>query len=198
MLDAQWTQWAVWLMVALALFLLIWPDWRGLIVGLAVLEAALVAVLLQVWSLPLAATQLIAGWLAGAMLAIAQNLRVRNEAPPPLTGRLVRFLAGVLTLALVFSSSPALAQVWPAVPGPVRLGGATVALLGIMQTAWSRHPLRLTIGLLTALSGFLALYAWQQQGLLLTGLLAMFQVLVAWAGSYLIHQIQTLAGEDAL
>ena len=196
MLNAQWAQWAVWWMVGLALLLLGVQDWRGLIAGLAALEAALVAVLLQAWPLPLASTQLIAGWLAGAMLAIAQNLRAQKEPPAPLTGRLVRLLAGVLTLALVFSSRAALEAVWPTVPSAARVGGASVALLGMMQTAWSRHPLRLTVGLLTALGGFLVLYAWQQQGLLLTGLLAMFHVLLAWAGSVLIHQ--TLAGEEAL
>ncbi len=197
MLTTAWAQWAAWLMTGLALLLLVVHDWRGLIAGLAALEVALVAVLLQAWPLPLAATQLIAGWLAGAMLAIAQNLRARQQSlPPPLTGRFVRLLAGVLALALVLSSAPALARLWPAVPGAARLGGAAVALLGLIQAAWSRHPLRLTVGLLTALGGFLALYAWQQQGLLLTGLLAMFHVLLAWAGSYLIHQ--TLAGEEAL
>ncbi len=197
MAQIQWAEWAMWWMVGLALLLLVVHDWRGLIAGLAALQAALLAVLWQAWPAALAVTQLIAGWLAGAMLAIGQNL---HPAPPGLTPpwseRLVRLLAGLLAVALVWATASTLAAVWPQVPWSARLGGASVALLGLIQAAWSRHPLRLSVGLLTGLSGFLALYAWQHHGLLLTGLLGMFQVLLAWAGSYLIHQ--TLAGEERL
>ncbi len=185
-MQTQWSLWAVWLMTGLAWLLLLLHDGRWLIAGLAALEAALVAMLLQVWPLPLAATQLIAGWLAGALLAVAHNLTAaRHEEPiPHLSERLLRMLAGGIALALVFTVAPTLATWWPQVPTALRLGGVATGLLGLLQVMWSSHPLRLSVGLLVTLAGFLTLYAWQQTGLLVIGLLAIFQMLVAWVGSY--------------
>jgi len=194
---ASWDVVALALMAGIAWLLLVLEDWRSLLISLAALEAALGSALLAVWGPTLVVMHLLAGWLAAAMLGLGQTMhRRKHPAPRPLTGRVVRGLAGVLTLALVFSVGPVLARAWPTVPEAVRWAAAATALLGLMQTAWSRHPLRLSIGLLTVLAGFAPLFAWQHADLLTTGWLAGFQLLLAWSGSYLLHQ--TAVGEEAL
>jgi len=187
---SSWAFAAVWALPLFALVLLVVDDWRAQVSILAGLYTLAAATVTTTWPLPLAASQLVAGWLSGAFLASAQNLRLRRGAAPPspLTGRLFRLLVGLVALLALYQRLDVLQTLWPQVPRAMLFSATALFALGALHLAWTWQPLRLTVGGLTLLVGFWLLYAWLQHGILLSGLLAMLQFMVGGAGSYLLVQ----------
>ncbi len=72
------------------------------------------------------------------------------------------------------------------VTSPIRWGSFLLIGLGILQLSLSMHPLRVIIGLLTALSGFEIIYAAIESSTLVTGLLAGVNLGLALVGAYLL------------
>jgi hypothetical protein len=58
--------------------------------------------------------------------------------------------------------------------------------MGLLHLGVTNHILRVTIGLMTALSGFEILYATVENSVLVAGLLAIINLGLALAGSYLL------------
>ncbi|NPA06716.1 MAG: hypothetical protein GXO54_04845 [Chloroflexi bacterium] len=196
-MSGSWVMWAVWGAPFLALLLLVIDDWRMQVLLLAGLYTLAAATVTAAWPLPLAAAQLVAGWLSGAILAIAQNIQLRRGAgpPSPLTGRLFRLLVAAAALVVIIQALPTLHAWWPQVPRRVVFSAMALFALGALHLAWTWQPLRLAIGSLTLLVGFWLIYAWLQHGLLLSGLLAVLQAMVAWAGGYLLVQGSSHEGQ---
>jgi hypothetical protein len=65
------------------------------------------------------------------------------------------------------------------------LGGLWLLGLGLLQLAFTREDIRIVIGLLTVISGFEILYATLEASVLMTGLLAMLNIGLAFVGAYL-------------
>jgi hypothetical protein len=65
------------------------------------------------------------------------------------------------------------------------LAGLVLLGLGFLQLGLSREKLRIIIGLLTILSGFEILYATLEASVLMTGLLAILNIGLAFLGAYL-------------
>jgi hypothetical protein len=58
--------------------------------------------------------------------------------------------------------------------------------MGLLQLSLTSHPLKVIIGLLTALSGFEIIYAAIETSTLVTGLLAGITLALALVGAYLL------------
>jgi hypothetical protein len=69
---------------------------------------------------------------------------------------------------------------------PLRWGSFILISIGLLQLSLSSHPLRVTIGLLTALSGFEIIYAVVEGSILVAGLMAGVNIGLALVGAYLL------------
>ncbi len=171
---------------AAALGILTASTWRWLLSWLAVLQLALFRLLWGPWPLSQAVAWLVAGWLAIAVLGLGQRSAGVWPRPFFLGDRLFRWAAGILGLLAAFSLSPRLAA-WLTPVGNLRaFGSLTLLILGLLHLGLSAHPLRVAVGLLTVLGGFVMVYALLETSLLLTGLLAAVEIALALSGGYLI------------
>jgi hypothetical protein len=69
---------------------------------------------------------------------------------------------------------------------PIRWGSFILMSIGLLQLSLTSHPLRVIIGLLTALSGFEIIYAVIETSILVAGLLAVINLGLALVGAYLL------------
>ncbi|MFL7813693.1 MAG: hypothetical protein AB8I40_08450 [Anaerolineales bacterium] len=169
--------------------ILITPSRRWM-TGLLALQYAGVFGLVGVsWPLEIAVVKLVAGWMAAAILFLTYyNLpslpnpkRMASSSPGYL---FIGFSA--LLIGLVMYSLVPLALRWFLGASPQQvLGGLWLLGLGLLQLGFSRQDIRIVIGLLTVISGFEILYATLEASVLMTGLLAILNIGLAFLGAYL-------------
>ena len=142
------------------------------------------------WPIEIAVVKLVAGWMAAAVLfltyentpASAEQSRLAVSLP----GILFKAFLAVLIGFAVYSMVPdALRWFLGATPQQV-LGGLWLLGLGLLQLALSREPIRIITGLLTVISGFEILYATLEASILMTGLLAIINIGLAFVGAYIL------------
>lgn len=186
MIEAPWIYLPVALLGMTALFLLVNWNWRAGIVALALQFLGVFWLTAAVWPLGLAVVKLVAGWMAGAILGASQpGEEALEEGSGRSVGGRFRLAAALLVILLIFSIL-ANAQAWLPVPEPVLLGGMLLISLGLLQLGMTVRPLRITLGLLTVLSGFELLYAALETSVLLAGLLAVINLGLALVGAYVL------------
>lgn len=180
---------AVVIIVMTSLFLLVSQNWRWNIIALAVQYVAVMLLTAMVWPIGMAAVKLVAGWMAGAMLSASQPAPELVE-DPNLEGSaiLFRFLAAVLVWILVFTITPVVIGMLP-LPASLVTGALLLIGMGLLHLGMTTRPLRVLIGLLTALSGFELLYAAVESSVLVTGLLVIVTLGLALVGAYLLETL---------
>jgi len=180
---------AVVLISMTSLVLLIGQDWRVSISALALQYLGVFELVGLSWSLELAAVKLVAGWMAGAVLGMAL-LGIPDEARKGerlvLGSVLFRLLTAGLVWLVAFSIAPQLSARIPGIKYEQVLGGIILIGMGLLQLGLTALPLRITIGLLTVLSGFEILYAVVETSTLVSGLLAGVSLGLALVGAYLL------------
>jgi hypothetical protein len=180
--------------VAISLFicgsaLIVIPDRRWMI-GLLALQYVGVFLLVSFsWPLEIAVVKLVAGWMATAVLFLAYS----NSPHSGGDERLIASIPGSLFLGFtalliglsMYSLMPT-AQRWFLGASPQQvLGGVWLLGLGTLQLSFSRQVTRIIVGLLTVISGFEILYATLEASVLMTGLLALLNIGLAFVGAYL-------------
>jgi hypothetical protein len=186
MIFQQWTIVAVLVLGLTSLVLLLTQNWRVYILTLAVQYLCVFWLVTLSWSLGLAAVKLIAGWMAGAILAsshLANDIYYLPRAGLP--GTLLRFFTAVMVILIVYSIAPGLSNWLPASPN-LLWGGLILICMGVLQLGMTTRPLRVVVGLLTMLSGFEVLYAVVESSVLVAGLLAVVNIGLAVVGAYLL------------
>lgn len=203
---------AVILVTFTSLVLLVSRDWR---ISLAALTMQYVGVFILValeWPMTMAAVKLLAGWMAGAVLAMnligfrPAALARSGERPVKeteveadknravnanrLSGQVFRLLAATLVGIVVISVAPNLTEWLPNLTLEQAWGGLILAGIGLLQLGFTTQPLYLTLGLLTVFSGFEVIYATIEPSVLLAGLLAAATLGLALTGSYLVSSPQ--------
>lgn len=174
------------LIIASSLTLLISQHWRWSIIALAVQYLGMFWMISWEWSLGLAAVKLVTGWMAGAVLGVSQPGSALEELTfPRLPGRSFKVVTAALVWVVAFAIVPSLQDFFPAATN--YLLGATILLgMGLLQLGISRRPLRVILGLFTALSGFELLYAVLEPSVLVTGLISGVNLGLALVGAYLL------------
>ena len=182
--------WLAAMMLAVSSFLLLLSrDWRWSLGLLAGQYFAAFWLVLAHWSLTMSAAQLVAGWMAAAVLGMTQLGRKDDDTAADTSwpqGRLFRAFAAGLVLITVTSAAPAVGTWLPDARPGVVWGGLVLIGMGLLHLGISVHPLRVTLGLLTTLAGFEILYISIENSILVTGLLAIVTLGLALAGSYLL------------
>lgn len=190
-MDFPITSWgAAIFLFALTLSLLLTRDWRWL---LALLAAEYISVfwLTQIhWTISMAAIKLVTGWMSATVLGIT-----RSALDPKLDsaqdhswsqGRFFRILAAGLIFLIVASVAPGVTKLLPGIGLAEVTGSLVLMTMGLLMLGLTTQPLRVTIGLLTLLSGFEILYAAVENATLVAALLAVINLGLALVGAYLL------------
>ena len=180
---------AVLLVSLTSIFILVSLDWRYCIAALAAQYFGVFLLVNASWPVELAVVKMVTGWMAGAILAVAMNNASDIWQKPEHSikfGPFFRIMAAaIIALAvssLVLNSESFLSMVRI----PIRWGSFILIGIGLLQLSMTSHPLRVVIGLLTALSGFEIIYAVIETSILVTGLLAGVNLGLALVGAYLL------------
>ena len=183
---------AAFIILASSITILLVRDWRISLALLAVQYLGMFLLVSTHWPLGMATAKLITGWMSTAILGMTQtgipNFPDQESSWPE--GRTFRLFIAALVIIAVASFSPGL-QIWlPGISLPVAFGGMTLIGLGLLQLGITIQPLRVTIGLLTILSGFEILNASIENSILVAALLSVINLGLALVGAYLINADQ--------
>ena len=168
--------------------LLLYRDWRWSIGFLAIQYIGVFWLVQTHWSLSMAATKLVTGWMVCAILGIAKlniNPAQETEGFWP-HGRLFRLFTGGIILASTFALSLR-GSSWLGLSLPVTWSSLILCGMGLLQLGISSQPLRVIIGLLTILAGFEVLYASVESSTLVAALLSVVNLGLALIGAYFIN-----------
>ena len=183
-----------WLFVGLVLVtsagLLISRDWR---IALGLLGLQYVGAFLltnQHWPISMAAIKLVTGWMAIATLGMTRlSLKEAYTGSEKFwqQGWLFRlFTAGIIVL-IVITTAPRIEDIIPGIGLPVIASSLILFGLGMLHLGMTAHPFRVSIGLLTVLSGFETLYAAIESSVLVAAMLSVVNLGLALVGAYMLN-----------
>jgi hypothetical protein len=164
--------------------LLLSRDWRLSLVVLAVQYLAVFGLFLLHWPLTMSAAKLVAGWMAAAILGMTLSDRI--DFLPVHSSRLFKFFVALVVIGAVLQSAGVIDAWIPDAGFPLVLASLTLVALGILQLGMTGEPFRVTLGLLTTLSGFELLSSPLDNSALVAALLAAVTLGIALIGSYLL------------
>ena len=180
---------AVGLMVITATGLLLTRDWRWSIILLAVQYLGMLVLTLQHWPLGMASVKVVAGWMSAVILGMTRsgishdNLDEESTRP---RGRLFHLFAACMVALIVTVVTPSVDTII-ADPGFAVTGGSLLLIgLGLLHLGITENVLRVTMGLMTILSGFEILYSAVEGSVLVAALLAVINLGLALVGAYLL------------
>lgn len=143
------------------------------------------------WPLEIAVVKLVAGWMSTAVLFLSYSSLSKPvlsfEQNPSLPGISFKGFTGLLIGISVYSLVSTAQRWFLGATFQQILAGLLLLGLGLLQLGLSRENLRIIIGLLTVISGFEILYATLEASVLMTGLLAILNIGLAFLGAYLMQ-----------
>ena len=180
--------------IAVSLFIcgsaiIVIPDRRWMIGLLAVQYVGVFLLVSFSWPLEIAVVKLVAGWMSTAVLFLARSNSSSSGGEERMIASVpgtffMGFTALLIGLSMYSLMPTALRWFLGASPQQV-LGGVWLLGLGTLQLSFSRQDIRIIIGLLTVVSGFEILYSTLEASVLMTGLLALLNIGLAFVGAYL-------------
>lgn len=179
---------AVLVIVFTSVGLLLARDWRWSIILLAVQFLGMFVLTLQHWPLGMASVKVVAGWMSAAVLGMTRSGLTGEEAEEETTwhrGRLFRLFVAGIVLLIAAVVTPDVDTVMADAGFPVTHGSLVLIGMGLLHLGISTRVLRVTIGLMTVLSGFEVLYAAVEGSVLVAALLAIINLGLALVGAYL-------------
>ncbi len=180
---------AVLVILVTSVGLLLVRDWRLSIIFLAVQYLGMFILVLQHWPLGMASVKVVAGWMAAAILGMTRSglpTQGFDEESIWPRGRLFRlFAAGVVGL-IVSAATPGVSTIMADAGFAVTSGSLLLIGMGLLHLGITVSILRVAIGLMTVLSGFEILYSAVEGSILVAALLAIINLGLALAGSYLL------------
>jgi hypothetical protein len=169
--------------------LLLARDWRWSMSLLALQYLAMFVLVLQHWPLSMASVKVVAGWMSAAILGmtrsgLANTDSAEAEAWP--RGRPFRLFAAGIVVLIVTVVTPSVDTIMADAGFPVTSASLLLIGIGLLHLGITAHTLRVTIGLMTVLSGFEILYSAVEGSVLVAALLAVINLGLALVGSYLL------------
>ena len=180
--------------------LLVARDWRWSITLLAIQYIAMFMLALQHWPLGMASVKVVAGWMAAAILGMTrsglsnEDLAEENIWP---RGRLFRLFAAGIVVIIVAGVTPTVDTIMADAGFAVTTGSLLLVGMGLLHLGITAHILRVTIGLMTVLTGFEILYSTVEGSVLVAALLAVINLGLALVGSYLLIAASSKGAEPA-
>ena len=170
--------------------ILLVDNWRWMIGLLSMQYIGIFGLVSISWPLEIAVVKIVAGWMAGAVL-ILTYINIPSHVIEPqrritLPGKFFRGFTALLIGLSVFSLQTIVIRWFLGATSQQALGGLLLLGLGLLHLGLSREAIRIVIGLLTVISGFEVLYSTLEASILMTGLLAILNIGIAFCGSYLL------------
>lgn len=180
---------AVGVIVVTSTGLLLTRDWRWSIILLAAQYLGMFVLVLQHWPLGMAAVKVVAGWMSAAILGMTQS--GLSTADPPgeeawPRGQPFRLFAAGIVWLIVVVITPGVDTIMADAGFAVTSASLLLIGMGLLQLGITSRILRVTIGLMTVLSGFEILYSAVEGSVLVAALLAVINLGLALVGSYLL------------
>jgi hypothetical protein len=169
--------------------LLLTRDWRWSIILLAVQYLGMFVLVLQHWPLGMASVKVVAGWMSAAILGMTySNLSLADSTEEDTLprGRPFRLFAAGIVALIVVVVMPGVNTIMAEAGFAVTAGSLFLIGMGLLQLGITADILRVTIGLMTVLSGFEILYSAVEGSVLVAALLAVINLGLALVGSYLL------------
>ena len=179
---------AVVLIVVTSAGLLFVRDWRWNIILLAAQYLGMFVLTLQHWPIGMASVKVVAGWMSAAILAMTRSglsEDTSEEESTWLGGRFFRLFAAATVVLIVAVVTPAVDTIMADAGFPITNGGLLLIGMGLLHLGITARILRVSIGLMTVLSGFEILYSAVEGSVLVAALLAVINLGLALVGSYL-------------
>jgi hypothetical protein len=173
-----------------SIVILLSRDWRVGLGALALQYLAAFWLVSQHLPFAMGSVKLITGWMVVAILGMTRlNLTQVGQGEldtfHPQNGSFRIALMGIVALA-AFGTAPRVETSIPGLGLPVIVGGLLLIGSGVVHLGVTNDLLRISLGLLTMLSGFEILYAAVESAILVTGLLAVINLGLGVLGSYLL------------
>jgi hypothetical protein len=201
---------AVTLVALTSILLFLLEDWRVSIILLAIQYIGVFILVNVQWPISMAVVKLVAGWMCGAILGIAisglptpedktnpeeqtngiQEVVFKEQTylgrTRPKIGRTFYLLTTLLMGLVVISQAQRALSFFPEIRIEQIWGVLILIGMGLLKVGFTQQPMPVTIGLLTALSGFEILYASIDITPLVAGIFAGINLGLALAGAYLL------------
>ena len=195
--------WIVIILIAItSVGLLLSYDWRWLIIWLSIQYVGMFILTLQNWPLGMASVKVVAGWMGAAILGMTRSGLPQEDAKQTESllprGRLFRLFAAGITGLIVAAATPRVDAIMADAGIAVTAGSLLMIGMGLLHLSITDHILRVTIGLMTILSGFEALYATVEGSVLVAALLAVINLGLALVGAYLLTASNATEAEEPL
>jgi len=190
---------AVVIVAVTATGLLLTRDWRWSIILLAIQYLGVFVLTLQHWPLGMASVKVVAGWMSAAILGMTRSGITNEEFDEEYTwprGWLFRVFAACIVLLIVVVVTPSVDTIMADAGFPVTSGSLLLIGLGLLHLGITANVLRVTIGLMTVLSGFEILYSAVEGSVLVAALLAVINLGLALVGAYLLVASKTRESES--
>ena len=180
---------AVVLILVASCMMFVSRDWRMQLGALAV--QYLSAFWLVTLHLPfaMAAAKLVTGWMVVAALGMTRLSLSKLEEKEDTLGQRGQWFSIILVAIVVFVTAGATPRIEAVVPGlglQVIAGSLLLIGTGLIHLGLTSDILRVTLGLLTILTGFEVIYAALESSILVAGLLAITSLGLGLIGSYLL------------
>ncbi len=179
---------AVILLVITSVILVLGWDWRVSLGALGLQYLGVFVLVGLTWPQEMAVIKLVTGWISAAVLGMelvnlppGQNLQVRG----PFSSLLFKLILSGMVVFANLNFAPQLGRWMLQTSYEQILGGLFLTGMGLLHLGISDHPFRVSVGLLTFLSGFEIFFATIETSALVTGFLAVFSLGIALVGSYL-------------
>jgi len=162
-------------------------DWRLILSALGVQFVGVFILVGLTWPLEMAVIKLVAGWISAAVLGMELVSSQNGYSPAPLgfSARLFRIFIAILVGLAILSLVPEMAKWILNASYEQLLGSLLLASMGILHLGVTDSPFRVSVGLLTVLSGFEIIYAAVETSVLVAGFFALLALGISLLGSYL-------------
>ena len=189
--------WAViFVIIVTSVSILLVRDWRQLIILLSLQYIGVFVLSLQHLPLGMATVKIIAGWMSAAILGMTRSsLEDEEDASTLPQGRFFRLIAAGVVGLIAAVGAPLVDPMMADAGITVSAGSLLLIGMGLLHLGVTDEAMRVTIGLMTILSGFEILYAAVENSILVAALLAVINLGLALVGSYLM--IASNASEES-
>lgn len=189
--------WAViFVIIVTSVSILLVRDWRQLIILLSLQYIGVFVLSLQHLPLGMATVKIIAGWMSAAILGMTRSsLEDEEDAGTLPQGRFFRLIAAGVVGLIAAVGAPLVDPMMADAGITVSAGSLLLIGMGLLHLGVTDEAMRVTIGLMTILSGFEILYAAVENSILVAALLAVINLGLALVGSYLM--IASNASEES-
>lgn len=178
------------LILAALLGVFLFETWRRQVVSLAALYLGMFILMVQVNSLALSSAKLISGWMAALLLGLIVPKVDFAPEEGLLSNQVFKIAASVFIWMIGFFIARSVGSVFSTKPEIVFISLAIFGS-GMLQLGMKAKPLQVILGVLLIFAGFDLLYSSIETSVLINGLLAAMNLLIALLGTFFENRVSS-------